>query len=134
MIKRTTIFGLVCVALLSVQVQAQEAEATPPPMSPETKALNDMMALRASLMVEARMTESEITKAINDPTVTSPKIIKLRKKVEDLKNEIIKTYSTIREEVEKLPEVKEKRKIIAEKEKQIAELNQKLNPKVDVKK
>lgn len=135
MIKRTTIFGLVCVALLSVQVQAQEAEATPPPpMSPATKALNDMMELRASLMIEARMTESEINKAINDPAVTSPKIIKLRKKVEDLKDEIIKTYSTIREEVEKLPEIKEKRKIIAEKEKQIAELNQKLNPKVDVKK
>jgi hypothetical protein len=124
-----------CASLLLVQVQAQEAEATPPPpMSPATKAINDMMELRASLMIEARMTESEITKSINDPTVTSPKIIKLRKKVEDLKTEIIKTYSTIREEVEKLPEIKEKRKNIAEKEKQIAELNQKLKPKVDVKK
>jgi peptidoglycan hydrolase CwlO-like protein len=134
MFKRTTIFGLVCVALLSIQVQAQESEATPPPMDPATKELNDMLAFRAKLMIEAHKAESEINKAANDPTVTSPEIEKLRKKVEDLQNEIIKAYSTIREEIEKRPEIKEKRKLIAQKEKQIDELNQKINPRLDGKK
>jgi len=134
MITRTSLYGLVCASLFCMQVQAQEAEATRPPMNPATRELNDMLALRAKLMVEAHKAESEINKAANDPTVTSPEIDKLRKKVEDLQNEIIKAYSTIREEIEKRPEIKEKRKQIAEKEKQIEALNQKLNPISDGKK
>jgi peptidoglycan hydrolase CwlO-like protein len=134
MIKRTKWYGVMCASLLMVQVQAQESGATPPPMSPATKELNDMLALRAKLMIEAHKTESEIHKAANDPAITSPEIEKLRKKIEDLQNEIIRTYGAIREEIEKRPEIKEKRKQIAEKEKQIEELNKKLNPISDGKK
>lgn len=125
--KRTAFLGILCASFFSVQVQAQESGSTPP-MNPATKELNDMLALRAKLMIEAHKAESEINKAANDPAVTSPEIEKLRKKVEDLQNEVIKTYSAIREEIEKRPEIKEKRKQIAEKEKQIEELNKKLNP------
>ena len=131
---RTVWYGVLCASLLVAQLLAQEADATPPPMDPATKAVNDMMALRAKLMIEAHKTESEINKAANDPAVTSPEIEKLRKKVEDLQNEIIRAYGSIREEIEKLPEIKEKRKKIAEKEKQIEELNKKLNPISDGKK
>ena len=131
MIIRTMWYGVMCASLLLVQVQAQESGATPPPVPPTAKELNDMMALRAKLMIEAHMTESEIKKVANNPATTSPEIEKLRKKIEDLQNEIIKAYGAIREEVENLPEIKEKRKNIAEKEKQIDELNKKLNPRLD---
>lgn len=134
MTTRTTLYGLVCASLFSLQVQAQESEAAPPPINPATQELNDMLALRAKLMIEAHQTESEINKTASDPTITSPEIEKLRKKVEDLQNEIIKVYSTIREEIEKRPEIKEKRKHIAEKQKQVDALNQKLNPILDGKK
>lgn len=126
MIRKTLVFGFVCVSLLILQVQAQEAGAVSPPANPTTKELNDMLALRAKLMIEAHKIEADINKAANDPAVTSPEIEKLRKKVEDLQNEIIKTYSSIREQIEKRPEIKEKRKQISEKEKQIEELNKKI--------
>ena len=127
MIKRTVCYGVLCASLLLVQVQAQESGATPPPMNPAAQELNDRLALRAKLMIEAHKIEADINKAVNDPAMTSPEIETLRTKVEVLKNEIIKAYRSIRAEIEKRPEIKEKRKQISEKEKQIEELNQKIN-------
>ena len=120
-------FGFVCASLLLVQVHAQESMALPPPTQPTSKELNDRLALRAKLMIEAHKIEADINKAANDPAMTSPEIEILRKKVEVLQNEIIKAYSSIRVEIEKRPEIKEMRKQISEKEKQIEELNQKIN-------
>jgi predicted RNase H-like nuclease (RuvC/YqgF family) len=117
----------VCASLLLVQVHAQESMALPPPTQPTSKELNDRLALRAKLMIEAHKIEADINKAANDPAMTSPEIEILRKKVEVLQNEIIKAYSSIRVEIEKRPEIKEMRKQISEKEKQIEELNQKIN-------
>jgi uncharacterized coiled-coil DUF342 family protein len=125
MIKKTILFGLICASLL--MAQAQESGTISPPAHPTTKELNDMLALRAKLMIEAHKIEAAINKAANDPAMTSPEIEKLRKKIENLQNEIIKSYSAIREEIEKRPEIKEKRKQISEKEKQIEELNQKID-------
>jgi predicted RNase H-like nuclease (RuvC/YqgF family) len=81
-------------------------------------------------MIEAHKLDSEIKKMASDTQVTSPAIDALRKKVEDLQREIIKTFTQIREEVEKLPEVKAKRTAIAEKEKQIEALNKKIDEPV----
>ncbi|MEI6644982.1 MAG: hypothetical protein WCP12_02965 [bacterium] len=120
-------FVCVCSCLLLLQVQAQEAGSIPPPTQPTEKELNDRLALRAKLMIEAHRIEADINKAANDPAMTSPEIEILRKKVEVLQNEIIKVYNLIRVEIEKRPEIKEKRKQISEKEKQIEELNQKIN-------
>ena len=131
MIKRTMWYGVLCASLLLVQVQAQESEATPPPMSPATKELNDLMATRAKLMIEAHKMWTEITKAVNDPKTTSPEIEALRKKIEDLQNEVMRAYDSIRTEIEKLPETKEKRKQIAEKEKQIEDLNKKIDARTN---
>ena len=131
MITRTKWYGVICASLLSMQVQAQESEATPPPMSPATKELNDMMAMRARLMIETHKMGTEITKAVNDPKTTSPEIEALRKKIEDLQNEVMRAYESIRTEIEKLPETKEKRKQIAEKEKQIESLNKKIDARTN---
>lgn len=114
-------------ASLLLQVQAQESVSIPPPTQSTSKELNDRLALRAKLMIEAHKIEADINKSANDPAMTSPEIEILRKKVEVLQNEIIKAYSSIRVEIEKRPEIKEKRKQISEKEKQIEELNQKIN-------
>lgn len=116
-----------CAALVLSPLYAQEKEAPASQPSPVTSELNQLMAQRAKLMIEAHKLESEINKAVNNPAVTSPEIEKLRKKVEDLQTEIIKTFAQIREEIEKLPETKEKRKQIAEKNKQVEALDKKLN-------
>jgi len=131
MTKRTMWCGVICASLLLVQVQAQESEATPPPVSPATKELNDMMAARAKLMIEAHKMGTEISKSVNDPKTTSPEIEALRKKIEDLQNEVMRAYDSIRAEIEKLPETKEKRKQIAEKEKQIEALNKKIDARTN---
>jgi len=106
---------------------AQESPATTPQPAVTTESLNDLLALRSRLMIEAHKLDSEIKKMASDTKVTSPAIDALRKKVEDLQREIIKTFTQIREEVEKLPEVKAKRTAIAEKEKQIEALNKKID-------
>jgi uncharacterized coiled-coil DUF342 family protein len=124
-------YGVICASLLLVQVQAQESEATPPPMSPATKELNDLLATRAKLMIEAHKMGTEINKLVNDPKTTSPEIEALRKKIEDLQNEVMRAYDSIRKEIEKLPETKEKRKQIAEKEKQIEDLNKKIDARTN---
>jgi len=109
---------------------AQEAPAAPAQPVVAKENLNDLLALRARLMIEANKLDSEIRKSINDKNLTSPAIEALRKKVEDLQREIITTYTQIREEVEKLPEIKEKRTAIAQKEKQIEELTKKIDANV----
>jgi uncharacterized coiled-coil DUF342 family protein len=120
------IIGSLCVHPLV----AQESSATPPQPAATTESLNDLLALRSRLMIEAHKLDSEIKKMASDTKVTSPAIDALRKKVEDLHREIIKTFTQIREEVEKLPEVKAKRAAIAEKEKQIEALNKKIDEPV----
>lgn len=125
-----TFFGTIvvlCAVLVLFPSYAQEKEAEPSQQVPVTSELNQMMAQRAKLMIEAHKLESEINKAVNNRAVTSPEIEKLRKKIEDLRTEILKTFAQIREEIEKLPETIEKRKQIAEKNRQVEALNKKID-------
>jgi len=120
------LYGSICL----FPIVAQESPAATPQPATTTESLNDLLALRSRLMIEAHKLDSEIKKMASDTKVTSPAIDALRKKVEDLQREIIKTFTQIREEVEKLPEVKAKRTAIAEKEKQIEALNKKIDEPV----
>lgn len=116
-----------CGSLCLAPAFAQESPATTPQPAATSQSLNDLLALRARLMIEAHKLDSEIKKAANDSKMTSPAIEALRKKVEELQQEIMKTFTQIREEIEKLPEIKAKRNEIAQKEKQIEELNKKID-------
>jgi predicted nucleic acid-binding Zn-ribbon protein len=130
MFKCVVVFGLLFNLFFGVSLSAEEAKGSSDQPAAKKENLNDLLALRARLMIEANKLDSEIRKAVNDKNLTSPAIEALRKKVEDLQREIITTYSQIREEVEKLPEIKEKRTAIAQKEKQIEELTKKIDANV----
>lgn len=120
-----------CSALCIFPAMAQEAQVVPAQKTASGDTLNDLLATRAKLMIEAHKMGTEINKLVNDPKTTSPEIEALRKKIEDLQNEVMRAYDSIRKEIEKLPETKEKRKQIAEKEKQIEDLNKKIDARTN---
>ena len=131
MIRLPLLIACLSVSISLLPLVAQESPvATPQPVA-TTESLNDLLALRSRLMIEAHRLDSEIKKMVSDSKVTSPAIDALRKKVEDLQREIIKTFTQIREELENLPEVKAKRAAIAEKEKQIESLNKKIDARTN---
>ena len=119
---RFILAGFVCVGLCFGALHAQ----TPPK---EGESLNDLMALRAKVMVEARQLQLELRQTWNDPAFTSPEIEKLRKKIQDLQDEIVRTHEAIGAKVEALPQNKEKSTKLKEMNKQIEELNKKIEPK-----
>jgi uncharacterized coiled-coil DUF342 family protein len=120
-----------CTAFWIYPSLAQETQVVPAQKTASGDTLNDLLATRAKLMIEAHKMGTEINKLVNDPKTTSPEIEALRKKIEDLQNEVMRAYDSIRKEIEKLPETKEKRKQIAEKEKQIEDLNKKIDARTN---
>jgi len=130
MFKCIVVFGLLFSLMCGVSLAAEEAKGSSDQPVVTKENLNDLLALRARLMIEANKLDAEIRKAVNDKNLTSPAIEALRKKIEELQSEIMKTYTQIREEFEKLPEIKEKRTAIAQKEKQIEELTKKIDANV----
>ncbi len=120
-----------CTALCIFPALAQEAPVVPAQTTATGDNLNDLLAARSKLMIEAHKMGTEISKSVNDPKTTSPEIEALRKKIEDLQNEVMRAYDAIRAEIEKLPETKEKRKLIAAKEKQIEDLNKKIDARTN---
>lgn len=69
------------------------------------KQLNDAMAQRAIIMVEAHKLEEKLSKAWADKSYTSVEIEKLRKRYQQLNLEMIKVREQLKAEVKKLPEV-----------------------------
>ena len=119
---RSVFFAVVCAGLCVGMTNAQapaEADLN----------LNDLMALRAKVMIEAHQLQMEIRQMWNDPACTSPEIEALRKKIEELQEAFRRTQAEIGAKVEALPEVREKVKRVEEANKKIEELNQKIEKK-----
>jgi predicted nucleic acid-binding Zn-ribbon protein len=116
---RFILAGIACVGLCAGGARAEGAND-----------LNDLMALRAKVMVEAHQLQVEIRQAWDDPKHTSPEIELLRKKIQDLQDAILYTQADIRSRVEKLPEVQGKVKKVEAARKQVEELNQKIEKKL----
>jgi chromosome segregation ATPase len=123
---RIILASFVCVGLCLGAAKAD----TPPVID---QVLNDLMALRAKVMIEAHQLRMEVRQAVNDPAHTSPEIAALRKKVEELQEAITRTQGEIREKVEALPAVQEKIKKVEEAGKKVEELTQKIDAKVGAK-
>ncbi len=70
------------------------------------KQLNDAMAERAMLMVEAHKLEEKLNKAWADKNYTSAEIERLRERYQQLNFEMIEVREKLKGEVKKLPEVK----------------------------
>lgn len=119
---RLIIVACVCAGLCVVSADAQ----TPPKADDD---LNDLMALRAKVMVEAHQLQMEIRQMGNDPAYTSPEIEKLRKALLDLQDAILRTQGEIQKKVEELPQVKVKVKQMEEANKTVEELNKKIKAK-----
>ena len=76
------------------------------------KQLNDAMAARAVLMVEAHQAEEKLSKAWIDKKYTSPEIEKLRKRYQQLKFEMIEVREKLKSEVKKLPEIQKQEQTV----------------------
>ena len=120
---RSIFLAFVCAGLCGSMAGAQ----TPPKIDSE---LNDLMALRSKVMIEAHQLQMEVRQAWENPAYTSPEIKALRKKIEDLQNAIEVTQDEIRAKVEALPQVQAKIKKVEESAKKVGELNQKIEAKL----
>jgi len=117
---RSFLVGFVCVGLCFGAANAQAPED-----------LNDLMALRSKVMIEAHQLQMELRQAWNDPAYTSPEIAALRKKFQDLQEAILRTQAEIGAKVEALPALQEKVKKMKEANKQVEELNKKIEAKMN---
>ena len=119
---RFVLAGFACAGLCASVANAQAA--------PEEKELNDLMALRTKVIVEAHQLQMEVRQAWADPNHTSPEIELLRKKVQDLQAALYDTQVDIQRRVEKLPEVQAKIKKVEEANKQVEALTQTIEKKL----
>ena len=92
--------------------------------------LNDLMAARSKVMIEAHQLQMEVRQARDNSAYTSPEIKALRKKIEDLQNILELTQNELRTKVEALPQVQAKIKKVEESAKKVGELNQKIEAKL----
>ena len=120
---RSILVASVCVGLCFGVANGQ----TPPKADDD---LNDLMALRAKVMVEAHQLQMEIRQMCDDPAYTSPEIEALRKTLQDFKDAIVRTQGEIQKKVEELPAVKPKAEKMKEAAKKVEELNKKIDAKV----
>ncbi|MCL2103878.1 MAG: hypothetical protein FWH21_02290 [Kiritimatiellaeota bacterium] len=104
------------------------ARAQTPPKADDD--LNDLMALRSKVMIEAYQLQMEIRQMWSDPAYTSPEIEALRKKHKALQEEILRTQTEIGAKVEALPELQPKVKKLEETNKRVEELNKKIEEKM----
>ena len=119
---RFILVGFVCAGMCCGALNAQE-----PPKGVEN--LNDLMALRSKVIIEAHQLQMELRQAWNDPAHTSPEIEKLRKTLQELQEALMRTHEEIGAKVEALPQNQEKAKKLKELTKQIEELTKKIEGK-----
>jgi len=94
------LYSIVIIIVAQLSVLSDEAS--------DKKALNDVMAERAELMIKAHYTQAELNKAWSDKALTSPEIEKLRARYQELSLEMHQVREKIKAEVAKLPQIKVK--------------------------
>jgi len=117
---RLILAGFVCAGVCCGALNAQE-----PTKGVEN--LNDLMALRSKVIIEAHQLQMELRQTWNDPAYTSPEIEKLRKVLQELQDALMRTQEEIGAKVEALPQNQEKAKKLKEMNKRIEELNKKID-------
>ena len=97
----------------------------------QRKQLNDWMAERAERMIAAHRLEGELNRAPNDPANTSPEIEALRKRYQELQNEMSRVQADLHKKVMALPAMQEKRAKLEQERQQIKELSDKVKVVTD---
>jgi len=97
----------------------------------QKKQLNDWMAERAERMLAAHRLEGELNRAVNDTTHTSPEIEALRKRCQELQDELSRTQIELRKKVMALPALQEKNAKLEQERQRISELSDKVKAVVE---
>ena len=92
----------------------------------QKKQLNDWMAERAERMIAAHRLEGELNRAVNDTAHTSPEIEALRKRSQELQEELSRTQIELRAKVMALPALQEKSAKLRQERRRISELSDKV--------
>ena len=95
----------------------------------ERKQINDWMAERAERMITARGLDTELSRAWEDVTNTSPEIETLRNRYRELQDELGRTQSELMKKVLELPALQEKKGQLEHERQRIKELSVQVNEK-----
>ncbi len=93
--------------------------------------LNDWMAERAERMIAVRRLEGELAQAVNDTANTSPEIEALRKRCQELQNELSRAQGDLQKKVLALPALQEKRTKLEQERQNINEISNKVKALTD---
>ena len=97
----------------------------------QRKQLNDWMAERAERMIAVHRLEGELAQAVNDTANTSPEIEALRKRCQDLQNELSRAQADLQKKVLALPALQEKRAKLEQERQSINEISNKVKALTD---
>jgi len=89
------------------------------------------MAERAERMIAVHRLEGELTQAVNDTANTSPEIEALRKRCQDLQNELSRAQADLQKKVLALPALQEKRTKLEQERQSINEISNKVKALTD---
>ena len=93
--------------------------------------LNAWMAERAERMIAVHRLEGELAQAVNDTANTSPEIEALRKRCQDLQNELSRAQADLQKKVLALPALQEKRAKLEQERQSINEISNKVKALTD---
>ena len=97
----------------------------------QRKQLNDWMAERAERMIAVHRLEGELAQAVNDTANTSPEIEALRKRCQELQNELSRAQADLQKKVLALPALQEKRTKLGQERQSIKEISNKVKALTD---
>jgi chromosome segregation ATPase len=97
----------------------------------QRKQLNDWMAERAERMIAVHRLEGELAQAVNDTANTSAEIEALRKRCQELQNELSRAQADLQKKVLALPALQEKRTKLEQERQSINEISNKVKALTD---
>jgi chromosome segregation ATPase len=112
-----------CAAICAPRADAAEASKL---SEADRKLVNEWMAQRAELVVEAHRVERDVQQAWLDPAHTSPDVEKLRARLRELQQELVRAQDALQQKVRELPAVQAKVRQLEEMRAKAQELNKKI--------
>lgn len=95
----------------------------------DRKQVNEWMAQRAEILVDAHRVERDVQQAWLDTAHTSPEVEKLRARYRELQQELVKTQDALQKKVREIPAVQARVRKLEEMREKAKDLNQKISEK-----
>lgn len=125
---RSCILGVLCAACVWGARNAAAADLSNLSEG-ERKQLNEWMAKRAELMIEANKVEREVGSAWQNSSYTSAEVEALRKQYRGLQDDLLRTQRAIQDKVLELPALQSKTNTLATMRASAKELSKKIAEK-----